>query len=72
MKRLRALMTVMRKELRDIFRDRRTLLLALVLGPLLIPVLILGMGTLAEKPRTAASSRSRWNCRWSAPSTRPT
>ena len=38
----------MRKELRDISRDRRTLALALLLGPLLYPVLMLGMGKLAE------------------------
>jgi len=40
--------TVMRKELRDISRDRRTLLLSLLLAPLLYPVIILGMGALAE------------------------
>ncbi len=40
--------TVMRKELRDISRDRRTLLLSLLLAPLLYPVLILGMNMLAE------------------------
>jgi sodium transport system permease protein len=40
--------TVMRKELLDLFRDRRTLTLALLMGPLLFPLLILGMGTLAE------------------------
>lgn len=42
------LMTVMRKELRDLSRDRRTLLLTLLFGPLLYPLLILGMGKLAE------------------------
>src|SRR5690606_5656151 len=40
--------TVMRKELRDFSRDRRTLLLTLLMGPLLYPVLLLGMGSLAE------------------------
>jgi sodium transport system permease protein len=45
---LSALLAVMRKELRDISRDRRTLLLALLLGPLLYPVLMLGVGKLAE------------------------
>nr|WP_196297263.1 ABC transporter permease [Xanthomonas albilineans] len=40
--------TVMRKELRDLSRDRRTLALALLVGPLLYPALILGMGALAE------------------------
>ncbi|MGR6139248.1 ABC transporter permease [Stenotrophomonas maltophilia] len=38
----------MRKELRDLSRDRRTLLLTLLFGPLLYPVLLLGMGKLAE------------------------
>ncbi|KQY49291.1 ABC transporter permease [Lysobacter sp. Root494] len=42
------LFAVMRKELRDISRDRRTLLLALLLGPLLYPVLMLGIGKLGE------------------------
>lgn len=40
--------SVMRKELRDIARDRRTLALALLMGPLLYPVLMLGIGALAE------------------------
>jgi sodium transport system permease protein len=43
-----SLLAVMRKELRDISRDRRTLVLALLLGPLLYPVLMLGIGALAE------------------------
>lgn len=43
-----AMWTVMRKELRDFSRDRRTLLLTLLMGPLLYPVLLLGMGSLAE------------------------
>ena len=42
------LFAVMRKELRDISRDRRTLVLALLLGPLLYPVLMLGIGKLGE------------------------
>ncbi|WMJ70935.1 ABC transporter permease [Stenotrophomonas sp. 24(2023)] len=45
---LATLITVMRKELRDISRDRRTLALTLLLGPLLYPILLLGMGKLAE------------------------
>ena len=45
---LATLWIVMRKELRDLSRDRRTLALTLLLGPLLFPVLILGMGKLAE------------------------
>lgn len=45
---LHTVWTVMAKELRDLSRDRRTLMLTLLLGPLLYPVLILGMGKLAE------------------------
>jgi sodium transport system permease protein len=41
--------SVMRKELRDISRDRRTLAIALLLGPLLYPVMIIGVGSIAEK-----------------------
>ena len=44
----RTVFTVMRKELRDLSRDRRTLALTLLMGPLLYPILILGMGKLAE------------------------
>ncbi|CAN4277498.1 MAG TPA: ABC transporter permease [Solimonas sp.] len=44
----RIVFTVMRKELRDLSRDRRTLALALFLGPLLYPALMLGMGYLTE------------------------
>ena len=46
---LSTMWTVMLKELRDIGRDRRTLALTLLMGPLLFPALILGMGTLTEK-----------------------
>lgn len=45
---LSTVFTVMRKELRDLSRDRRTLALALFLGPLLYPALMLGMGYLTE------------------------
>ena len=47
--RMRAMWTVMKKELREISRDRRTLMLALIFGPLLTPALILGIGAMAEK-----------------------
>ncbi|MGH8076561.1 MAG: ABC transporter permease [Lysobacter sp.] len=43
-----SLWAVMRKELLDISRDRRTLAMALLMGPLLYPVLMLGIGALAE------------------------
>jgi sodium transport system permease protein len=44
----RSMLAVMRKELLDIARDRRTLALALLMGPLLYPVLMLGVGALVE------------------------
>lgn len=40
--------TVMKKELRDFSRDRKTLLMTLLLGPLLYPLIMLGMGKLTE------------------------
>jgi sodium transport system permease protein len=46
---MRVVWTVMRKELLDLFRDRRTVLLGLFMAPLLFPALILGMGTMAEQ-----------------------
>ena len=46
---LAAIWTVAGKELVDLLRDRKTMALSLLLGPVMIPVLILGMGTLAEK-----------------------
>ncbi|MCD9029073.1 ABC transporter permease [Luteimonas sp. BDR2-5] len=46
---LKALWCVMRKELLDIRRDRRTLFMALFLGPLLYPLMMFGMNFMAEK-----------------------
>ncbi len=45
---MNALFTVMRKELLDLFRDKKTLYLSLFMGPILFPLLILGMGKLAS------------------------
>jgi sodium transport system permease protein len=45
---MKALLTVWHKELLDLFRDRRTLAISLLMGPLLMPALILGMGKLAS------------------------
>ncbi len=42
------LLTVLRKELRDFLRDRRTLVLTLLVGPLTIPLLMIGMGKLSQ------------------------
>ncbi|AXA85021.1 sodium ABC transporter permease [Lysobacter oculi] len=49
---IRTMMVVMRKELRDFFRDRRTMLMTLLLTPLLYPAMLLGMGKLAESRAT--------------------
>ncbi|TYT26505.1 ABC transporter permease [Luteimonas viscosa] len=46
---MKAIWTVAKKELLDLFRDRKTMALGLFLGPIVIPALILGMGALAEK-----------------------
>lgn len=45
---MNALMTVIRKELLDLFRDKKTFYLSLFMAPLLFPLLILGMGKLAS------------------------
>jgi sodium transport system permease protein len=44
-----AVITVMLKELRDLFRDKRTLRTALIMGPLFTPLLMIGILTMAEK-----------------------
>ncbi|MFT4197914.1 MAG: ABC transporter permease subunit [Pseudoxanthomonas sp.] len=46
---LHTIWTVLRKELLDLFRDRRTVLLSLALGPILFPLLMIGIGTLGQK-----------------------
>lgn len=45
-------MAVMRKELLDLSRDRRTVMLGLFLMPLILPAMLLGVGSLAEKRAT--------------------
>lgn len=45
---MKIVFAVMRKELVDLMRDRRTVMLSLLLGPILLPALMLGMGSLAE------------------------
>lgn len=45
---MKSLLIVCMKELRELVRDRRTLFLLLVMGPLLLPGLIIGIGTLAQ------------------------
>ena len=48
MKSMQSIRTILVKELREFVRDKRTLMLALVLGPLLTPAIMLGILTLAE------------------------
>ena len=43
-----SMFAVMRKELREVMRDRRTMMMALVLSPLLTPLLFMGIGKLGE------------------------
>jgi sodium transport system permease protein len=45
---MKTLITVMLKELAEIFRDRKIIINGLLLSPLLFPIIILGMGALAE------------------------
>jgi sodium transport system permease protein len=49
---MKAMLTVMLKELRDFTRDRRTMFMALLLGPLVIPVIIVGLSTIFDKKFT--------------------
>jgi sodium transport system permease protein len=42
------MLTVMRKEWLDFFRDRRTFLLSLLMAPLLYPLMFLGIGKLSQ------------------------
>ena len=42
------MITVMLKELRDLFRDKRTIRIAFITGPLLSPLLMLGILTMTE------------------------
>lgn len=45
---MKAMMIVWMKELRELVRDRRTLMLSLLMGPLLAPLLVIGMAKLGE------------------------
>jgi len=50
---MNTLIAVTVKELRDLFRDRRTVAIGLLMGPLIFPALILGMGALVQKRVTS-------------------
>ena len=45
---LTSMLTVLKKELRDFGRDCKTLALTLLMGPLIYPIIMLGMGKLTE------------------------
>lgn len=49
---MKTMFTVLRKELHDFLRDRRTLLMTLLIGPLMYPLIMLGMGKLTEMRKT--------------------
>ena len=49
---MKTVIAVMRKELIDLFRDRKTVALGLLMGPILIPVLLIGVGKLGERRMT--------------------
>src|SRR5687767_3209498 len=49
---MNAVLTVFLKELKDALRDRRTVFTALLLGPLVFPLLMLGLGSFAAKRQT--------------------
>ncbi len=49
---MNTLVTVFRKELIDALRDRRTVVIALLLGPLLFPILFMGLGSFAAKKQS--------------------
>ncbi len=54
---MKTILTVARKELLDLFRDRRTVMIALLFSPILFPALIIGMGRMVEsKARTQLES----------------
>ena len=46
---MKATWTVLVKELRDLARDRRTVMIALLMGPVFIPLLMIGLLTFAQK-----------------------
>jgi sodium transport system permease protein len=45
---MKALLIVWKKELRELARDRRTMMLTLLMGPLLAPLLFMGLTTIGE------------------------
>lgn len=54
---MNALWVVLKKELLDLFRDRRTLMISLLMGPLLGPALMIGIITLIAKKETERAEK---------------
>ncbi len=55
---MNAVRVVLMKELRDLFRDRRTVMIALLMGPILVPALLIGMGVLASKKQVTQMEKT--------------
>ena len=55
---MKAMWVVMLKELRDLLRDRRTVLIALLSGPILLPALILGLGAVTQKRMSTQAEKT--------------
>jgi len=54
---MRTMLTVMKKELRDLSRDRRTVVLSLVLAPIFAPMFSLGLGFLMSNRSETLSTK---------------
>jgi sodium transport system permease protein len=54
---MRAILTVLRKEIRENLRERRTVISALLLGPVFVPLLFAGMLTIMLERNTAEADR---------------
>ncbi len=53
-----SLAAVMRKELLDLFRDRRTLAISLLMGPLLAPALLIGLSSVMQNKMTTQMEKT--------------
>jgi sodium transport system permease protein len=55
---MKTMWVVMLKELRDLMRDRRMVVIALISGPILLPALLLGLFAFTEKRMTTQSEKT--------------
>ena len=69
---MRAILTVFAKEFRENLRERRTLFSALLLGPLLVPLLFAGFLLGCRSAHSAGSRTGRSRSPWRTPSVRRT